>query len=989
MKLSDNALTILKHRYLWKGEEPEDMLRRVANFVSFADTAYAEKFFRMMNNLEFLPNSPTLMNAGKPGGQLSACFVLPVEDSMESIMGAATAQAMIFKSGGGTGFNFSALRSEGSPIKNSIGTASGPVSFMELFDKVTDVVKAGGGRRGANMGILNCDHPDLKKFVTVKEDGTRLTNFNLSVMATDEWMTEAVEGNRPDFDLIVEQAWKRGDPGLLFYDRINEGNTTPWLGDLTATNPCVTGDTLILTDTGYQRIDNLVNKRVNVWNGEEWSEVVPAITGENQPIMEISFSDGSTLKCTPYHKFLVQEGFSRNGRFFEAKAKELHEGMRIAKFKFPVIPGVSGGMSESEAYINGFYTGDGATPDDRGRYVIQVYGEKERLIPYLIHHTKQYNCNIEGKSILVADPEIMHEKFWVPGTECSVSGRLAWLSGLIDADGAKNSIDGSVNITSIHHDFLMQVKRMVNTLGENATVAKTHDERTKKMPDGHGGLKEYDCQVCYRLLINASTIERLKHLGLNLRRVDIHPATDRDASRFVRVTGIRLIELQERYVYCFNEPNRHMGIFNGILTFQCGETPLYPYEACNLGSINISAFVNADGEVDFKRLEYTVTLAVRFLDDVIDMNCYPLPEIEEAAKRTRKIGLGIMGWADALIKMGIPYGSQSSIDNAHAIWRFVDTHAFEASKKLAEERGAYPAFQGEIPIRNATRTCIAPTGTISLIADVSSGIEPVFAFEHTRMAFGGTQELKYVHPLYEQAKREGWYSPEVFVEAHQVPVKAQIKMQAAFQKWTDLAVSKTINLPNDATIDDVRVAYFMAWENGCKGITVYRDGCREGQVLVTETKVIPKETAGPLRRPEGVVNGKTAKMPTLFGNIYTTLNHLDDGTPIEIFSTIGKSGADMESCTEAIGRLLSLLLRYKVPLPDMIDQMKGISGSQPVWDGDGKSVLSVPDAIARSLEHLTGHVQVVKSGELCPECGGMTERGEGCLKCPECGWSRC
>lgn len=993
MKLSENALTILKKRYLWPGETPEGMLKRVAEVVSGNNSIMSKKYFDMMDRLEFLPNSPTLMNAGKPGGQLAACFVLPVEDSMTSIMAAATAQAMIFKSGGGTGFNFSALRSEGSPIQNSIGTASGPVSFMELFDKVTDVVKAGGGRRGANMGILDCDHPDLEKFIRAKTEQGKLTNFNISVMATDEWMAHAVASGDPLFDLIVERAWANGDPGLLFKDRINEGNTTPWLGDIEATNPCVTGDTLILTDTGYQRIDDLVNKRVNVWNGEEWSEVVPAITGENQPVMEISFSDGSTLKCTPYHKFLVQEGFARNGKFFEAKAEELHAGMRIAKFKFPIIPGVSGGMSESEAYINGFYSGDGATPDARGRHVIQVYGEKEKLIPYLIHHTRQYNCNIEGKSILVADPEVMREKFWVPGTECSVSERLAWLAGLIDADGAKNSIDGSVNITSIKHDFLMQVKRMINTLGENATVAQTHDERTKKMPDGHGGLKEYDCQTCYRLLINASTIERLKHIGLNLHRVDVHPATDRDASRFIRVTGVRLIELQERYVYCFNEPKRHMGVFNGVLTFQCGETPLYPYEACNLGSINIAAFVNEDGEVDFKRLEDVTRLAVRFLDDVIDVNCYPLPEIEEAAKRTRKIGLGIMGWADALIKMGIPYGSKESIDKATDIWRFVDSYAFEESKSLAEERGAYPAFQGEVPIRNATRTCIAPTGTISLIADVSSGIEPVFAFEHTRKAFAGEQELKYVHPLMEQAKREGWYDPDVFVEAHQIPYDQQIRMQAAFQKHTDLAVSKTINFPSTATREEVKNALLLAWDSGCKGITVYRDGCREGQVLTNKAKEKPTLLVNrhefPYRRPEGVISGKTAKMPTSFGNLYVTLNYLDDGVPIEAFSTIGKSGADMESCTEAIGRLMSLALRYNVPLSELVDQMKGISGAQPVWDQDGKSVLSIPDGIARCLEELTGEVRTVKSGELCPECGGMTERGEGCLKCPECGWSRC
>ena len=659
MIFDDNAMTILKKRYLWPGETPEGMFRRVADYVGAMESQEVRnEFYEMMNNGEFLPNSPTLMNAGKPGAQLAACFVLPIEDSMESIMAAATAQAMIFKSGGGTGFNFSKLRPAGSPISNSIGTASGPVSFMELYDKVTDVVKAGGGRRGANMGILNCGHPDLEAFIRAKGTG-RLTNFNVSIMATDEWMTRAKCGQEPLFDLAVEQAWKTGDPGMLFYDTINQRNTTPWLGDIEATNPC-------------------------------------------------------------------------------------------------------------------------------------------------------------------------------------------------------------------------------------------------------------------------------------------------------------------------------------------GETPLYPYEACNLGSLNISEFVE-QGEVDYVRLGHVTRLAVRFLDDVIDMNTYPLPRIVEAALLTRKIGLGIMGWADALLKMGIRYGSAHSIELARDIWGFVDRAAFEASRELAKERGAYPAFRGEVPVRNATRTCIAPTGTISLIAGVSSGIEPVFAFKHTRMAFAGTQALEYSHPLYRIAMEEGWYDPDVFVCAHDISVQEQVAMQAAFQEHTDLAVSKTINLRNNATVEDVREAYLMAWESGCKGITVYRDGCLDSQVLLAGEKSFekPKGNGLPFRRAEGVLSGRTSKMPTAYGNLYVTLNSLDDGTPVEAFATVGKSGADMEANTEALGRMMSLALRYGAPVSDIIDQLKGISGAQPVWDHEGKSILSIPDGIARCLEQITGEVREVSAGLVCPDCGGMTVREEGCVKCPSCGWSRC
>lgn len=532
-KFDENALAVLQERYLWKNERgevietPQEMLERVARVVASVEKSeverkeWSELFYESMANLDFLPNSPTLMNAGREGkhGQLSACYVVGIEDSMESIFDALKKQALIHKSGGGTGFNFSALRSENSVVQSTNGKASGPVSFMELFNLATDVVQQGGMRRGANMGILNCDHPDIVKFIKAKTEDGKLHNFNISVAATDEFMTEAVKGNSPIFDLIVEMAWKTGDPGLVFIDEVNRYNPTPHLGKLNATNPC-------------------------------------------------------------------------------------------------------------------------------------------------------------------------------------------------------------------------------------------------------------------------------------------------------------------------------------------GETPLYPNEACNLGSINLANMVTPSRTVDYGKLGATVKTAVRFLDNVIDVNNYPLPEIRDAVMRTRKIGLGVMGWAEMLFKMLIPYDDVQAFKLADEVMAFINKEARHYSFCLGIERGSYPAYyQGAM--RNATVTCIAPTGTISLLAGCSSGIEPVFALRHKRIAFAENgkegKTLEYYNPVYLEACDDMSISDDmlqaVFITAHDINPKAHIYTQAAFQRHTDLAVSKTINLPHKATIDEVRKAYILAWSLGCKGVTVYRDGCKNKQVLYSmdESGEISKE----------------------------------------------------------------------------------------------------------------------------------------------------
>lgn len=719
-QFSDNAVKILEKRYLRKDdagaivETPSQMLERVASAVASSEAKHGsnveewtEKFFDVMARLRFLPNSPTLMNAGTPRGQLSACFVLPIGDSMEEIFGALSATALVHKSGGGTGFNFSQVRPAGDRVRSTSGVASGPVSFMELFDHTTEVVKQGGTRRGANMGILEASHPDIITFIKAKTEEKRLTNFNISVGIRDdfvravrddaEWKlisprtgkTVQTVRARELWDMITDSAHRTGDPGVVFLDKIEAGNTVPNVGKLDCTNPC-------------------------------------------------------------------------------------------------------------------------------------------------------------------------------------------------------------------------------------------------------------------------------------------------------------------------------------------GEQPLMPYESCNLGSINLVASALTDGELDLDKLEEVTRVAVRFLDDVIDANCYPLEQIAEKTLGSRKIGLGIMGWAEVLFALGIRYGSKESFDLAEKIMGHIQRVGHEESEALAETRGCFPKWEGSLwhkqgrKMRNATVTTIAPTGTISLIAECSSGIEPVFALAFRRRAFD-SDTLVYVNSYLEDAIGKlggdasriiegvletgtlaGTSAPRamknIFVTAHEIPFMEHVQMQAAFQKYTDNAVSKTINMPTSASVEDVRDAYFAAYDSGCKGITVYRDKCKESQVLYHGTEKsssAPQPTTSAKvkkRRPANLV-GSTVKIRTSFGNLYLTLNNFE-GHPFELFATLGKSGKDTQAHTEALGRLISLALRSGVPVREIISQLKGIGGSQPIFENDG-IILSLPDAIAQGLEIALGETVEIKTDDMCPVCGAPTIHAEGCLRCTSCDYSKC
>lgn len=731
-ELSKNAITVLERRYLKKDkngkliETPDGMFRRVAKNIAQADLIYdkkadvkktEEKFYQMMSNLEFLPNSPTLMNAGRTLQQLSACFVLPIGDSMEEIFSSIKDSAIIHQSGGGVGSSFSNLRPKNSRVASTDGVSSGPISFMKVFNSATDVIKQGGKRRGANLGVLRIDHPDIIEFIGCKTDVNILNNFNISVAITDKFMdalknetdydlynphtkkNESKLNAKKIFDKIVSAAWQSGEPGIIFIDEVNRHNPMPRTGLIESSNPC-------------------------------------------------------------------------------------------------------------------------------------------------------------------------------------------------------------------------------------------------------------------------------------------------------------------------------------------GEAMLQSWCACNLGSINLNRVLKKKNGVliiDWNKLEKIVWKAVYFLDNVIDMNKFPLDIIGKKTKDSRQIGLGVMGFADMLIELGIAYNSKEGVETAKDCMSFINRVAMVASGDLSTDRGRFPDYKGSVyeyekgnedfkfygnDFRNATRTAIAPTGTISIIANCSSGIEPLFALSYVRNVMDNDKLIE-VNPIFERiAKERGFYSKKlmervatdgiqdlkeipddvkkIFVTSHEISSEWHIKMQAVFQENVDNAVSKTINFSKDATKEDIREAYLMAYELKCKGITVYRDGSRDNQVLTTKKKKDDKKFDIKYNVRPKVVKGTTQKIKTGCGNLYITINE-HEGKPFEVFNQMGKAGGCAASQSEAIGRLVSLAMRYGVKIEEIVKQIVGISCHMPTWD-DGKKVLSCADAISKAIDNYFQDKDIIKNKkvfEICPDCGGQLEKSEGCVICKGCGFSKC
>ncbi len=1173
--LSDNARKVLEKRYLKKDdnghpmETPADMFRRVARNIATADSYYGkgreeaarteEEFFEAMANLEFLPNSPTLMNAGRDLQQLSACFVLSIDDSMESIFETIKDTAIIHKSGGGTGFSFSRLRAKNSPVRSTGGISSGPVSFMKVFNAATQAVKQGGTRRGANMGILRVDHPDILEFVTCKENDKEITNFNISVAVTEDFVKRAINNEeyglidphtkecvqklnaRSVLDLIIKMAWKNGEPGIVFIDRINRDNPTPNVGEIESTNPCVTGDSLVSTEFGLMRMRDLVKRfpeggvavltddRIFAVKYGESSgrngQVATLIKGSVglstiskawrsgiKETFKLTTRSGYELTATADHKIMTTGGWvkmkdlkkgvhkiliqSGEGRFntktslpFEVKNEYIGDNGVSYKLNLP------GKWSKQLGQVMGYLVGDGWLRDgDANRrvgftfagedrevltYIKYIannfYGvpvkevQRENRVFHLSYHSKyfvDFFRKLGVKACQAEEKEVPESIF--TATEKAVIG---FLQGLFTADGTMNFRAGQsahVRLTSKSKNLLKGVQLLLLNLGIKSRIYdRTREERYGFEYTSKAGIsKKYKMDgVCFELEISRDAVLIfLDKVGFlcnkhNLKTQKFYTKNYYAAAFEEEVKFVDRYKTEE--VFDLTEPFSNSFICNGLCISNCGEQPLLPYESCNLGSINLSKMVT-DGELDWNKLCTTIDTAIHFLDNVIDMNSYPLKRIEEMTKANRKIGLGVMGFADMLFMLGVGYDSEDAIQLAEKIMKFILERSEEASAKLAAERGSFPNFANSIfagriaPLRNATLTTIAPTGTLSIIANCSSGIEPIFAVSYVRNIMDNTKLVE-VHPYFKEvAEKRGFYSTELmnliarkgsireldeipediqrlFVTAHDITAVWHIRMQAAFQKYTNNAVSKTVNLPHDATVEDVREIYMLAYKGGCKGLTIYRDNSREEQVLnkpgsqeapaTAATKIIPRP------RPNVTV-GTTTKIATGCGNLYVTINEDEQGLPFEVFTSMGKAGGCAMSQLEAIGRLVSLAFRSGIDTNSIIEQLRGIRCPSPSWEKGGR-IFSCSDAIARVIERRmhdhkakglqakdAGHsaatsqasqvnfassesatigdaakaVKTARTGNIvgvCPDCGSALWHVEGCMVCKSCGYSKC
>lgn len=1161
MQLTANSLKVLERRYLARDvegnviETPEDLFKRVAHHIATAEKKYnlaeeikdvEEKFYEMMTNLEFLPNSPTLMNAGRELGQLSACFVLPVEDSMEGIFEAVKNAALIHKSGGGTGFSFTRLRGKGSTVASTGGVASGPISFMKVFNSATEAVKQGGKRRGANMGILRIDHPDILEFIKCKENSQELNNFNISVGLTEAFM-EAVEQNseydlleprtketvgklnaREIFNTIVSMAWNNGEPGIVFLDRINRDNIVPEIGEIESTNPCLHPQTMISTKNGLEKVkdlfekyedkeieivtDNRVINNKMKHNGREYYE--NGITLRKAKVfktgikntLKIRLNNGQELIVTPEHKIFTTKNW--------IEAKNLQLGDEVLVQSGEGFWANEDSIGEELGLFLGWLTGDGWLTSDE-KVVGMVFANQEK---YIMEKMKEIACKIGAGNGIVNKRENgtwqllfkrkdfvniiknfgvkakrAHEKR-VPNsifTACEKTV-VAFLNGLFCSDGTVNYIDQNhrdIRLTSSSFKLLQDVQLLLLNLGIFSNIYNRTKKQTHKFKytTKDGEEKIYDSKPYFELIINGNDICRFKDLINNMVHIEKNNKLEkinRESRKHTKYMSkiIEIIEEEETVVYDISEEVTNSLIANGIVVHNCGEQPLLPFESCNLGSINLSKMVKREEgkvKIDYGKLGEIVDLAVRFLDNVIEINKYPLKEIEETTKSNRKIGLGVMGFADMLVELGIPYNSNDGVKTANEVMKFINERSKEMSTTLAKERGTFPNYEKSIfkeeklKLRNGTTTTIAPTGSISIIAGTSSGIEPLFALCYYRNVMDDDKLIE-VNPLFkEYLEKEGIYSDElmakvaekgsiqdipeipqyikrIFVTAHDISPQWHIKMQAAFQNYVDNAVSKTVNFKHDATKDEVSSVYMLAYKLGCKGVTIYRDGSRDGQVLnIGNLKEDKKEEAAatdtrgiiPRSRPKTTM-GITEKVKIGCGNLYITANYDEKGI-CEVFTNLGRAGG-CPSQSEATSRLISIALRAGISAEAIIEQLKGIrchSTLRQRGKGDKEiNVLSCPDAIGKALEKVMNMSIIVdeeniediaqeieheeskcedncslctlsdmcnnpyekeismgvddsleegKNMSYCPECGNKVEHEGGCVMCRSCGYSKC
>jgi len=919
-KLTINAMEVLRARYLLRDEQgiiieaPTNLFERVAKSISKIDTQFGEDaqqsekiFYDMMAKLEFLPNTPTLFNAGTSIGQLSACFVLPVEDSLDSIFNTLKNMATIEQTGGGVGFDFSNLRPRGDVVKSTKGVASGPVSFMRIFDTATDVIKAGGKRRGAMMAILRVDHPDIMDFITAKQNPSMLSNFNVSVAITDGFLDALNEDRtywlvnprnnqkvkevkaRAMWNLIAHSAWASGDPGVIFIDEINRHNPTPQIGRIESTNPCITSDTWIMTEDGARQARDLCGKSfVAIVNGKKWAGSKEGFFSTGiKPILRLITKEGFELRLTKNHPILKITKLNRHRVRAEWVAAEtLKPTDNVALNSHINVETWGGNYTESEGYLTALlisesnFKGNTEFLSRRNKNLvaktistqIHSYGKDNSNTadfsewPKVIErneHCIPNGCqNKFSKNIdLKLDTNVFTENI----EACSSEFCIGLLRGLFDISGSivvKQS--KSVCVKFSHNNFhtLKAIQRMLLRFGIFSTLHVNQKNNSSILSTS----KYKDSLSKPHIVISKENIMRFSR-KIGFSNSDKKAKFDTAIKAYKRkpckehfiATIAELIPEPEEEVYDAVIPGVNMFDANGFCVHNCGEQPLLPYESCNLGSINLSKMVQ-NQVFSWDKLRETIRNAVHFLDNVVDANVYPLKETSDITLANRKIGLGVMGFADTLITLGVPYDSEKALKFGEQIMAFIRQEAHKKSCEIAAKRGSFTNFKGSIwekkypAFRNATVTTIAPTGTISIIAGCSSGIEPLFAVSFMRNVLGGARLFE-TNPLFEEAaKKHGFYSAKlleeiartgsvqkianipdevkrIFVTALDIDPIWHIKMQAVFQKYTDNAVSKTVNLPNDAKVEDVEKIYNLAWQLKCKGVTVFRYGSKPEQVL--------------------------------------------------------------------------------------------------------------------------------------------------------------
>lgn len=1087
-KLTETAETVLQRRYYLKDQEGrpienwEKLCRRVAGAVAEVDRdqddceRLAENFFQMIYRLDFLPNSPCLMNAGTDLGQLSACFVLPVPDSMDGIFTSIRNGALVHKTGGGTGYSFSRLRPKNSAVRSTQGVASGPLSFAAVFDVATDTIKQGGKRRGANMGVLRIDHPDILDFISAKQDQTRFTNFNFSVAITDAFMaavekdedydlTDPTNGKvadqlnaRETFDRIIDLAWHNGEPGVLFIDAANRANTTPQLGQFEATNPCVIAETWVQTSAGPRQVGELLGRPLDlVIDGKAWASTGQGFfaTGRKE-VFELTTVEGYSLRLTADHPVRRVANATRWRTECEwTQAGALVPGDSILLHDHRSLAGWAGAGTLEEGYLLGMLLGDGTLKPEAGVLslwnvqavngggcpgVQAVMAEAERCAATLAHRIDFRGFHpVNGRDewrlqsaplrdLALAMGMAPGHKAVTPAIEAASSDfARGFLRGLFDCDG---SVQGSqrkgvsVRLAQSCRATLEAAQRMLLRLGIVSGIYSRRPAGTSVLPDGHGGSRAYGVREQFELIISRDNLfafaervgfvdgdkqARLKALLSGFRR-----ALNRE--RFtVRVKELRPAGTAE--VYDVQVPGINAFDANGLYVHNCGEQWLLPYESCNLGSINLGRYVHSKA-VDWKRLGETVHTAVRFLDNVIDCNRFPIPEIAEMTLKTRKVGLGVMGLHDMLIQMELPYAAEEGRQTAAEVMRFIRAEAERASIDLAARKKPFPAYDPEHnsypPRRNAALTSIQPTGTVSMIADCASGCEPYFSIVMVKHVMDGDRLLM-VNRLFEQvARREGFYSDElmqrvaesgsvvsqedipvhwreIFRTAQDIRPEEHIRMQGVLQQnGVDSSISKTINLPREASRDDVRDSYLLGYHLGCKGLTVYRDGSRDNQVLnagssaSAEAKTALVNTAGLVKQDlPDVLSAKRYRLKDAAGNtIYIIVCFDENERPMEVFAKFPFDNRvdlkDKSTMWTTTCRLVSLALRYQVPMDEVIKQLDRSSGH----------MLDLPAQLGKLLKSFMAATHFGFASP-CPECTGQLVFEEGCETCHNCGYSKC